>query len=175
MPENGMEWHRVLDVDGLPEGRVTTVIAGHKSIALTHHDGKYGALDNHCPHQGGPLGEGSIENGLLRCPWHGWDYCPLTGKSPDGYDDGLECFPVEVRDDGIYIGLKAEKPHTKTVTDVMAETMVNWGITHVFGMVGHSNLGLSDALRRQVLAGKLTYIGIRHEGAAAFAASHLQN
>ena len=38
-------------------------------------------------------------------------------------------------------------------------------------MVGHSNLGLADALRRQEAAGRLTYIGIRHEGAAAFAAS----
>ena len=41
----------------------------------------------------------------------------------------------------------------------------------VFGMVGHSNLGLADAIRRQVEAGKLAYVGIRHEGAAAFAAS----
>jgi pyruvate oxidase len=49
--------------------------------------------------------------------------------------------------------------------------MVNWGVRHVFGMVGHSNLGLADAIRRQEEAGKLTYIGIRHEGAAAFAAS----
>ncbi len=53
----------------------------------------------------------------------------------------------------------------------MAETMVNWGVRHVFGMVGHSNLGLADALRRQEEAGRLTYFGIRHEGAAAFAAS----
>ena len=53
----------------------------------------------------------------------------------------------------------------------MVETMVTWGVEHVFGMVGHSNLGLADALRRQEEAGRLTYIGIRHEGAAAFAAS----
>jgi len=38
-------------------------------------------------------------------------------------------------------------------------------------MVGHSNLGLADAFRRKVLEGKLNYIGIRHEGAASFAAS----
>jgi hypothetical protein len=37
-----------------------------------------GALENRCPHQGGPLGEGSIENGWLRCPWHGYDYDPLV-------------------------------------------------------------------------------------------------
>jgi thiamine pyrophosphate-dependent acetolactate synthase large subunit-like protein len=44
-------------------------------------------------------------------------------------------------------------------------------VKHVFGMVGHSNLGLADSLRRQEEAGRLTYIGVRHEGAAAFAAS----
>ena len=63
------------------------------------------------------------------------------------------------------------RPHARTVSDVMAETMVAWGVRHVFGMVGHSNLGLADAIRRQEEAGELEYIGIRHEGAAAFAAS----
>jgi nitrite reductase/ring-hydroxylating ferredoxin subunit len=164
-----MKWHRVLAADELPEGRVTTVAAGHKSVALVHYDGQFSALDNHCPHQGGPLGEGSIENGLLRCPWHGFDYCPLDGKSP-GFDDEAITYPLEIRDGEVFIGVQ-EDTHVATVTDLMAETMVNWGVEHVFGMVGHSNLGLADALRRQEEAGKLTYIGIRHEGAAAFAAS----
>ena len=53
----------------------------------------------------------------------------------------------------------------------MVETLVAWGVRQVFGMVGHSNLGLADALRRQAEAGELDYVGIRHEGAAAFAAS----
>ncbi len=64
-----------------------------------------------------------------------------------------------------------EPPHERTASDVMVETMVNWGVTHVFGMVGHSNLGFADAMRRQEEAGNLTFIGIRHEGAASFAAS----
>ncbi len=59
----------------------------------------------------------------------------------------------------------------RTVSDVMVETMVNWGVTHVFGMVGHSNLGIADAIRRQSEAGRLHFVGVRHEGAAAFAAS----
>ena len=165
-------WHRVLaSVDELPEGRVRTVTAGRKSIALTHYDGKFGALDNRCPHQGGPLGEGSIENGNLRCPWHGYDYCPLTGSPPGNYTDTASPYPLEVRDDGVYVGVEADAPHQRTVTDLMVQTLVAWGVTHVFGMVGHSNLGLADAIRRQVEAGNLTYVGIRHEGAAAFAAS----
>ena len=140
-------------------------------MCLTHCGDRFGALENHCPHQGGPLGEGSIEKGMLRCPWHGYDYDPITGRPPEGFTDAPEAFPVEVRTDGIYVEVPDEPEHVRTVSDVMAETLVNWGITHVFGMVGHSNLGFADALRRREAAGKLTFIGIRHEGAAAFAAS----
>jgi pyruvate oxidase len=172
-----LEWFRVAEVDELPEGRVKTVTAGIHSMALTHIDGGYYAMENHCPHQGGPLGEGSIEVGndgqcWLRCPWHGWDFDPKTGRPPGGHEDsGQTLFPVDAREDGIYIGLKTELPHAMTVTDVMAQTMTNWGVTTVFGMVGHSNLGLADALRLQEQKGQLNYYGVRHEGAAAFACS----
>jgi thiamine pyrophosphate-dependent acetolactate synthase large subunit-like protein/nitrite reductase/ring-hydroxylating ferredoxin subunit len=172
-----LEWCRVADVDEIPAGRVKTVTAGIHTMALTHIDGKFTAMDNRCPHQGGPLGEGSIETGSdgqcwLRCPWHGWDFDPKTGRPPGGHEDsGQTLYAVEVREDGIYVGLEAEAPHATTVTDVMAETMTNWGVTTVFGMVGHSNLGLADALRLQEKQGRLNYYGIRHEGAAAFACS----
>ena len=172
-----LSWHKVAEPNELPEGRAKTVTARTVTMALVHFDGQYAAMDNKCPHQGGPLGEGSIETGIegqcwLRCPWHGWDFDPLTGKPPGGHEDtGQEMFPVEVRDDGIYVGLAPEPARERTVTDVMAETMVNWGVKRVFGMVGHSNLGLADALRLQEAEGNLTYIGIRHEGAAAFACS----
>ena len=105
-----------------------------------------------------------------QCPWHGWDYDPITGKAP-GFDDGVETFPLEERDDGIYVGLPQEEGHITTVGDLMMETMTNWGVKQVFGMVGHSNLGVADALRIQEQQGRLTYYGIRHEGAAAFACS----
>ena len=172
-----LDWYRVADVDELPAGRVKTVTAGVHTMALTHIDGEFTAMDNRCPHQGGPLGEGSVEIGKdgqcwLRCPWHGWDFDPKTGRPPGGHEDsGQTLYPTEVREDGIYVGLEAEAPHATTVTDVMAETMTNWGVTSVFGMVGHSNLGLADALRLQEKKGKLNYYGIRHEGAAAFACS----
>jgi nitrite reductase/ring-hydroxylating ferredoxin subunit len=178
MTENTeLEWIRVADVDELPPGRVKTVTAGTHSMALTNIDGEFTAMDNRCPHQGGPLGEGSIEVGTdgqcwLRCPWHGWDFDPKTGLSPGAFEDsGQKIFPIDIRDDGIYIGLEAEPPHATTVTDIMAQTMTNWGVKSVFGIVGHSNLGLSDAMRLEAKQGKLTFFGVRHEGAAAFACS----
>lgn len=169
--ETRKSWYKVLEHDELPEGRVTTRTCRNLTLCLSRFKGKYGALDNKCPHQGGPLGEGSIEKGLLRCPWHGWDFDPITGESPGGFDDGVPTYEIEERDDGIYVALENKGEHQKTVTDLMAETMVNWGVRQVFGMVGHSNLGLADALRIQEEAGNLSYYGIRHEGAAAFACS----
>ena len=169
--EKELIWHKVAGLEDLPEGRVKVVTAGSQTIALTHVNGEYGALDNRCTHQGGPLGEGSIENNCLRCPWHGWDFDPLTGVSQTDPQASVTTYPIEIRDDGVYVGVKEVPLHVTTVSDLMVETLINWGVSHVFGMVGHSNLGLADALRIQEEKGNLTYLGIRHEGAASFACS----
>ncbi len=177
MPDLELDWFSVGRVTDLPEGRVRTVTARTTSICLVHFDGRWAAMDNHCPHQRGPLGEGSIEVGVegrcwIRCPWHGWDFDPLTGQPPGGHEDtGQRMFPVDIRDGEIFVGLEPEPPRARTVTDVMVETMTNWGVRTVFGMVGHSNLGLADAIRLATGDGRMRFYGIRHEGAAAFAAS----
>jgi len=164
-------WHQVDVVDVPDEGRVRSVTVAGRSLALTRCAARLGALENRCPHQGGPLGEGSIENGLLRCPWHGYDYDPLSGESPGTFGDSVSVYDVEEREDGVYVRLPEPVPVGRTVADVLVETLVAHGVTRVFGMVGHSNLGFADALRRAEERGELTFIGIRHEGAAAFAAS----
>lgn len=172
-----LDWIPVGHVVDLPEGRVKTVTARTTSLCLSHFDGQWAAMDNRCPHQGGPLGEGSIEEGVdgkcwIRCPWHGWDFDPLTGAPPGGHEDtGQQLYPLEIRDGEIFVGLQPEPDAPRTVSDTMAETMVNWGVQSVFGMVGHSNLGLAEAIRNRVADGQIRYYGIRHEGAAAFAAS----
>jgi len=172
-----LNWCKVAGIGDVAEGRVKSVHAQGVTLALVRFNGQYAAMENKCPHQGGPLGEGSIERGegdqcWLRCPWHGWDFDPLTGRPPGGHEDsGQKMYPVEARSDGIYVGIEPEAKAQETISDVMVKTMVNWGVTHVFGMVGHSNLGLAEALRHQEMKGNLAFIGIRHEGAAAFACS----
>ena len=162
-------WYKVAEVGEINNGETITTAGGSQQIALTYKDGKYGAIDNACAHQGGPLGEGSLdEKNCLHCPWHGWEFNAFDGSGPDGKN--VAAFKVEAREDGIYVELE-EVLETTTLSDIMVETMINWGVTHVFGMVGHSNLGLAEALRKQEQAGHLTYIGVRHEGAAAFACS----
>ena len=155
--------------NSIEEGKTIKVPAGKKLLAVSKVKGIIGAIDNACSHMGGPLGEGSIYNELIKCPWHGYGFHHCTGKSSDG--DDVQAYDVEIKDDGVYVAIEEESTREPTISDVMVETMVNWGIDTVFGMVGHSNLGLADAMRLQEEKGNLQFIGIRHEGAASFAAS----
>jgi pyruvate oxidase len=167
-----MESYKILNnVDELAEGKTIQVQAGKKTLAVSKFEGEIGVLENSCPHMGGPLGEGTIDGGFLKCPWHGYEFHPCTGKAPEGFDDIVQSYQAEIKSDGVYVTLENNQAHETTIADVMIETMVNWGVDTVFGMVGHSNLGLADAMRLQEEKGNLNYYGIRHEGAAAFAAS----
>jgi thiamine pyrophosphate-dependent acetolactate synthase large subunit-like protein/nitrite reductase/ring-hydroxylating ferredoxin subunit len=163
------EWVKV-DPDGLDVDRVTTVIANGRAICLARTAAGYGALDNHCPHQGGPLGDGQIADGYVICPWHAYEYDPMSGQPPPGFKDAATGYAVDERPDGIYVEVPVAEERI-SLMDQMVDVLCDWGLDTVFGMVGHSNLGLADALRKAEADGRLTYIGIRHEGAAAFAAS----
>ncbi|MDJ0790861.1 MAG: thiamine pyrophosphate-binding protein [Acidimicrobiia bacterium] len=164
-------WFKVGPIDVLGLNEVTVVQAGHHTIALSRTEAGWGAVGNRCPHQGGPLGEGLIEGEWLTCPWHGWEYNPTTGEVPGGFDDGVPAYAVEERDDGIYIRVEEPQAHDATFMTQLVDRLVEGGVEVVFGMVGHSNLGFADALRAAEQQGDLRYVGIRHEGAAAFAAS----
>lgn len=108
----------------------------------------------------------------------GW-VCPVCGVGkdlfePEGGADGAPAGAVSGKSEAFAEKSPEPSPEatrTCTSSDVCAETMSNWGVKWVFGMVGHSNLGMADAIRRQVENGKMRYVGIRHEGAAAFACS----
>jgi nitrite reductase/ring-hydroxylating ferredoxin subunit len=69
---------RVADV---PPGSMRLVTAGRRSYALANVDGSFYALDNDCPHNGGPLARGTLEGSVLRCPWHGWTWDVVTGRN----------------------------------------------------------------------------------------------
>lgn len=168
-PASTMRWHPI-DPGDLQVDRVTTIVVAGRALCLTRTAEGYGVLDNRCPHQGGPLGDGHIEDGYVICPWHGYEYHPCTGTPPPGFSDAATGYRLEHREDGPYVELP-DLPERVSLMDQVVETLCDWGLDTVFGMVGHSNLGLADALRRAEEAGRLRYFGIRHEGAGAFAAS----
>ncbi len=162
-------WVRVAK-PSMAEGQVTTVVAGERAVCLVRTAAGWGALDNRCPHQGGPLGDGQLDGDLLICPWHAYEYDPVTGQPPPGFRDAATPYAVREAGEDLEIEVPAEVPRT-SLMDQLVDVLTGWGLDAAFGMVGHSNLGLADALRKAADDGRLTYVGIRHEGAAAFAAS----
>src|SRR5712692_6320468 len=65
------------EFEGLEAGKL--VQAGGQSIAILNIGGSYYAIENTCPHRGGPLSEGTIVGDEVTCPWHGSRFNIKTG------------------------------------------------------------------------------------------------
>ena len=96
---------KVANLDELDEGKPRAVRVEGQSVALFKHNGNIYATDNQCPHMGYPLTRGRVRGGVLTCDWHGWSYDMGGGGCFTGGCDDLSTFPVEVREDEIYIDI----------------------------------------------------------------------
>ncbi|MCB0062546.1 MAG: Rieske (2Fe-2S) protein, partial [Caldilineaceae bacterium] len=83
-------------------GLLTVQLAGN-TVALFEHAGKVYGVDNRCPHMGFPLDKGTVQDGILTCYWHYARFDLATGGTFDQFADDVRSFPVEVRDDEIYV------------------------------------------------------------------------
>ncbi len=85
---------RILTTADLPaDGEAREILCGEKQLCIANVGGEISAMDNICPHRGGPLGEGIVENGKIVCPWHAWAFDLKTGiaeHSPDAKVDVYE-------------------------------------------------------------------------------------
>lgn len=95
--ETGKDWVDVCAVDDIPENRAVIVTLAGDRVAVFRYDGKIAAVSNACQHQNGPLGEGCIQDGLIVCPWHGYQYRPDCGRSPEPFTEKVPTFAVRVR------------------------------------------------------------------------------
>ena len=71
-------------------------------MALFNVDGNYYALENACPHQGGPIADGWVEGLTVTCPWHAWCFDLRTGTMTLGDFALIARFEVHVKQDGVY-------------------------------------------------------------------------
>lgn len=99
------EFVKVASLSELAKGAAKAVEINGKSIALFNVDGTVYATDNTCLHQGGPLGEGTLEGDTITCPWHMWQYSVRTGENLEDSLLKLETYPVQVEGDDIKVAL----------------------------------------------------------------------
>lgn len=93
-------------------GTGKTVMVGNREVALFNVDGTFYAIDNTCPHQGGPLSEGWIEGATVTCPWHSWCFKMSDGKMTLGDYASVDAFDVRIEGDAVFVSPipRAETP-----------------------------------------------------------------
>lgn len=93
----------------IPPGTGRTVEVKGVWIALFNVDGTFYAVDNACPHAGGPLGEGKLrDGGLVECPWHGWRFSIATGQRVGNPNFEVPCCTVRVVGTEVQVALPPE-------------------------------------------------------------------
>ena len=98
---SSMPWIKLAALTDLPPGTVIEVERGEDLYALCNVNGEIRALSGVCPHQGGPLGEGTLNGNLITCPWHMWEFDSTTGAC--GFFGGprIPIYPVRIENGAI--------------------------------------------------------------------------
>ncbi|MGR4064428.1 MAG: Rieske (2Fe-2S) protein [Vulcanimicrobiaceae bacterium] len=87
---------RVSSVAAIPPGRSRAFDVGRYEVAVFNVGGTFYATENACPHQGGPIAEGTLDGEEVTCPWHAWTFNVTTGKMRIGDFTMLARFDVRI-------------------------------------------------------------------------------
>jgi len=106
-----MDWHKVIAAEEqqanlLPVNGLLQVKINGKKICLARNQDGYFAVQNNCPHASGDLSLGWCEGSRIICPLHRYAYDLKTGRGIGDQGDAVRTYPVEQREDGLYLGLK---------------------------------------------------------------------
>lgn len=88
-----------------PPGEAREFEIGERMICVANINGEYSALDNVCPHRGGPLGQGYLEGDRIVCPWHGWQFHAKTGAVEHAPDQKIATYPLTIEGDAVFVEL----------------------------------------------------------------------
>ena len=96
---------KAANVADLPPGAAKQVTLAGVEIALFNVNGKLCAVDNTCPHRGGPLSDGALDGSIVNCPWHAWGFDVTTGACLTNPAAKLKTYPVEVQGNDVLVSV----------------------------------------------------------------------
>lgn len=101
-----MRWVDVGPVADIPRRGARQIVTPNGPIAVFRtHDDRVFAIDDRCPHKGGPLSQGIVHGSAVTCPLHNWVIDLQTGAA-QGADEGCaRTRPVRVEMDRVLLGL----------------------------------------------------------------------
>ncbi|MDQ3733317.1 MAG: Rieske 2Fe-2S domain-containing protein [Actinomycetota bacterium] len=104
---------------GDPAGRTAwTITHDGREFAVFLVDGAVRVTDARCPHNGGPLVEGTIREGTVVCPWHWYRFDLASGVCLTTTRYDLSCYPVIERDGQLFAEITAAPP-TRSWSEIL--------------------------------------------------------
>jgi nitrite reductase (NADH) small subunit len=102
-----MSWIAIGSLDDIPVrgARCVNTPAGRIAVFRTAEDQVF-AIEDHCPHKGGPLSQGIVHGTSVTCPLHNWVISLETGKALGADDGEIRTHPVKVEDGRLFIALE---------------------------------------------------------------------
>jgi 3-phenylpropionate/trans-cinnamate dioxygenase ferredoxin subunit len=98
------DWIKVGTLEDCPPGSLRSVMVGFDPVVLANVDGAIYAVLDRCSHEDLPLSDGEMEGSNLVCQYHGARFDVATGGARGlPAVRPIKTFPVEVREDGIYL------------------------------------------------------------------------
>jgi nitrite reductase/ring-hydroxylating ferredoxin subunit/DMSO/TMAO reductase YedYZ heme-binding membrane subunit len=106
-PPSDTDWILVGPAHAVPMDRAAIVrLPNGNDVAVFRHAGGFSALSNLCAHQNGPLGEGRIVDGLVVCPWHGYQYRPEDGCSPPPFTERVRTYALRAEGETLFVSAR---------------------------------------------------------------------
>ena len=100
------QWIRLCGAHEAPKpGEVMEAHVGTVAVCLANVEGHLCALDNVCPHRGGPLGGGWLEGDAVVCPWHSWAFSTTTGVAHLPEKGKVNVFSVKIEGEDLLVEL----------------------------------------------------------------------
>jgi nitrite reductase/ring-hydroxylating ferredoxin subunit len=100
------EWTKVAEAGSVPVGQLKGFTVKMQPVVVANVDGDLYALEDRCSHQEFPLSDGELHGSDLMCIYHGAHFDACTGKNKAlPAVRPVKSYPVEARDDGIYVEL----------------------------------------------------------------------
>ena len=105
-----MPWHAAPGCESLGESKGCKVNVDGSEMAVFKLGGQYYAMQDFCPHRGGSLGHGDIdEEGWVACPLHAWFFNIKTGESATNEAMRIKIFPCKEERGKVWVDLPDER------------------------------------------------------------------
>jgi nitrite reductase (NADH) small subunit len=103
-----MKWVEIGAIDDIPMRGARCVNTPEGRIAVFRTaEGQVFAIEDHCPHKGGPLSQGIVHGTAVTCPLHNWVISLETGKAQGADEGAVKTVPVRMEGERLFIALGA--------------------------------------------------------------------